>query len=582
MPNWYSAAMGALFARLRRPARGVSGLSVVRGKNGAKSMLRRAAAPVVEAVESRQMLSVSTDAGGWTVITPPSDARVIYVSSSAGNDASNGLSSSTPVRTLAKASSLVRNGSGDEMLLKRGDTWHESLGTWTKSGRSASEPIVIGAYGTGARPTVASGSGRALVTGTNTYRTVNHLAIMGIHFYADARDPDSATYKTTSGDEGIRITSTTDDLLIEDCCVEGYTTDVNLYEYYGPITNVRIRRSQIVDSYSKASNSEGLFAYGVNGLTLDGNVFDHNGWNPAAGAAQTMYNHDAYIKENVTGLVARGNLFSNASSHGLQARSGGTVENNVFLNDPIGMTFGLVNGSPVTPGGVSGSVRNNVFLGGPSIAGSPRGWGIEVGNTARGGGTPISGNVFANSPTGAGFAINLEYGSGVTNPADAVGINDLTIDGNVVYNWTRALNLVSGLVPGGTGAQSVNGLTVTNNLFQRTQNTKLLSAGPSFMPSTEVFTGNCYDSSAGAPYVNSGGIVKPWTTWCVGRETGSSVTRVTFPDPTRSAAKYAGVTGVGSTDSAFVAAARKQSRANWRTDLTASSLSDYVRAGFNG
>ena len=61
-----------------------------------------------------------------------------------------------------------------------------------------------------------------------------------------------------------------------------------------------------------------------------------------------------------------------------------------------------------------------------------------MGNTARGGGTAISGNVFANSPTVAGFAINLEYGSGVTNPTAAVGINDLTIDGNVVYNWTRA------------------------------------------------------------------------------------------------------------------------------------------------
>jgi hypothetical protein len=210
MPKWYSAAVRALFARRGRPARGVCGLFAVRVNPGARSKLRHAAVPVVEAIENRQMLSVSTDAGGWTVITPPSDARVIYVSSSSGDDASNGLSAGAAVRTLAKAASLVRNGSGDEMLLRRGDTWHESLGTWTKSGRSASEPIVIGAYGTGARPTVATGSGRALVTGTNTYRTVNHLAIMGIRFYADARDPDSPTYKTTSGDEGIRITSATD------------------------------------------------------------------------------------------------------------------------------------------------------------------------------------------------------------------------------------------------------------------------------------------------------------------------------------------------------------------------------------
>jgi hypothetical protein len=128
----------------------------------------------------------------------------------------------------------------------------------------------------------------------------------------------------------------------------------------------------------------------------------------------------------------------------------------------------------------------------------------------------------------------------------------------------------------------VNRLTVKNNVFQRTQNANLMAAGPSFLPSTEVFANNRYDSSAGAPAVNSGGVVRPWTTWSVGRETGSSVTRVTFPDPTRSAAKYATVTGVGSTDSAFVAAARKQTRANWRTDLTASALSSYVRAGFAG
>src|SRR4051812_26376523 len=89
-----------------------------------------AAAAVAEAMESRLFLSVAQDAGGWTVVTPPADARVVYVSSSQGKDGNNGLSPNTPVQSLAKATSLLRTGSGDQMLLKRGDTWHENFGLW--------------------------------------------------------------------------------------------------------------------------------------------------------------------------------------------------------------------------------------------------------------------------------------------------------------------------------------------------------------------------------------------------------------------------------------------------------------------
>ena len=45
-----------------------------------------ATAPVVETLENRQLMSVSLDANGWTVVTPTADSRVIYVSSSTGND----------------------------------------------------------------------------------------------------------------------------------------------------------------------------------------------------------------------------------------------------------------------------------------------------------------------------------------------------------------------------------------------------------------------------------------------------------------------------------------------------------------
>ena len=42
-----------------------------------------------------------------------------------------------------QAKSLVRDGSADWILLKRGDVWQETFGVWDLSGRSAGERIVI-------------------------------------------------------------------------------------------------------------------------------------------------------------------------------------------------------------------------------------------------------------------------------------------------------------------------------------------------------------------------------------------------------------------------------------------------------
>src|SRR3712207_6852677 len=43
-------------------------------------------------------------------------------------------------------------------------------------------------------------------------------------------------------------------------------------------------------------------------------------------------------------------------------RSGGTVTNNLFVNNAIHMSFGLTNGSAGRPGGVTGEITGNVFL----------------------------------------------------------------------------------------------------------------------------------------------------------------------------------------------------------------------------
>src|SRR6185437_3774122 len=67
---------------------------------GAARMEMRAAP--MESLELRRLLSVSMSSDGWTTVAPAADTRVIYVSSSTGNDQSNGLSPATAVRSIGR------------------------------------------------------------------------------------------------------------------------------------------------------------------------------------------------------------------------------------------------------------------------------------------------------------------------------------------------------------------------------------------------------------------------------------------------------------------------------------------------
>jgi hypothetical protein len=92
-------------------------------------------------------------------------AATYYVDATNGNDSWSGLAGSFvsgttgPWKTLAKVqgSSFA---AGDQILLKRGERWRESL-NFPSSG-SAGNPIVIGDYGTGALPII---DGSEIVTG---------------------------------------------------------------------------------------------------------------------------------------------------------------------------------------------------------------------------------------------------------------------------------------------------------------------------------------------------------------------------------------------------------------------------------
>ena len=206
----------------------------------------------LESLERRAMLSVSTDSTGWTVVSPAADTKVIYVSSSSGNDGNDGLDPTRPVKTLGKAQGLLRDGSADWMLLKRGDVFG-SLGEWKKSGRSAQEPLYISAYGAGARPQINSGTGAGFYTYANGSRRINNLVLSSVGFFADSYDH----YNGNGATAGIRLTCPGDRILIEDVLVRGYKDNVVIDPVGAGLTNVTLRRSVIVDAHAGSAVGNG-------------------------------------------------------------------------------------------------------------------------------------------------------------------------------------------------------------------------------------------------------------------------------------------------------------------------------------
>jgi hypothetical protein len=140
-----------------------------------------------------------------------------------------------------------------------------------------------------------------------------------------------------------------------------------------PITNLQVRLNVVADAWTMSASAliHGLFVYNVDGLLLEGNIFDHNGWNPTATRATapdqggaTSTKHNIYIARPGSGLVARYNYVARASSHGIHIRNGGYVNNNLFVRNPIAWQYGYGGDGNFTKYGLSspGIVEENVTL----------------------------------------------------------------------------------------------------------------------------------------------------------------------------------------------------------------------------
>ena len=377
--------------------------------------------------------AVTRDANGWTQVTPSADSRIVYVSSSSGNDANNGLSPSSPKATIAAGDALIRNGYPDHLLLKRGDTFsvgENGIGPW-KNGRSASEPIVFSYYGSsGARPVVKI-TGK-FVNYSSGIR--NYQFFKGLEIYKSNSDPASPDFDGEECGTSMRFIGGGANLRIEDCRIRFMEVAIEA-DAGGVFTNVEVRRNIVTDawranSFTTGAKISGLFVSGVTGYLIEENFFDHNGWNetvPNAGA--NKFSHNIYVQfNNAEGGIMRGNIITRGAAHGLQARSGGAVDRNLFALNAVGLNFG--NYIPPTDPDVltwPNLAHDNVILNGRLMSTvnsneprSPAIWGLDVNPFIPG--VDVDGNIVANR---INSGVNRAYS----------GIQDMDFGVNISYQW---------------------------------------------------------------------------------------------------------------------------------------------------
>ncbi len=123
----------------------------------------------------------------WTVGRHVAAAQTTYyVDCSAGNDGNSGTSTGSAWRNINRANNASLS-PGDKLLLKRGCTWSQQLkANWNGT---ASDPIIIGAYGSGDLPTVQNSiDGNVRIGGS--YMTIENLKVYNSPSSYGSYDPN--------------------------------------------------------------------------------------------------------------------------------------------------------------------------------------------------------------------------------------------------------------------------------------------------------------------------------------------------------------------------------------------------------
>ena len=539
---------------------------------------------------------------GWTILNPNNTSKIIYISSSEGNnntgviyDPADGVIGANPMQpignimpfqTIEDAITNVNDGDDTWILLKRGDEFYEKL--VVRSGNSLNRPIVYSSYGSDLVPPIIKTEGDQSAV-DNGNEPTTHFWVIGLSFYSYTRDPSNDSFFEQKGGKGVALKAHPGDIT-ENILFEGNTFRFfqnNVIQGNGTLRNINFRRNLFLDNYSHSvdGHSQGMFVRNVEDFLMEDNVFDHNGWyqqnfgDGGGGGYQgqaTVFNHNTYFV-NTRNVTFRNNSFYRPSSIGTKwtandsqaATQNATVVNNFYYDCELGISMGG-NDTSNTLRFLNSTISENVVCSSGLSRQTDRnlGWGIDI--TDWDGGT-LDNNYIINQTSpllvnGHGFEIR-----GVSR--------NVTIEKNIFYNLQNSTELLidepgftnmiirdneitKPYVPQGRGrlffnsANSLNGFILSNNIYSNAESLDepfSIAGNESNYSNWESFSG----------------------------ETGSSSILPNYPDPTRNLYRYiTEVLGLNSIEE-YYEELRKQSYYNWRKEYSAEYINSWIKEGFS-
>jgi hypothetical protein len=300
--------------------------------------------------------------------TPPPVSGAHYVDSAGGNDGNSGTSPGSAWRTLGRVGAAAL-GAGDHVLLKRGATWGGEALVISRSG-SPSNPLTIGAYGSGPLPLIQRGGcvelrGNAIVlrevqvdncawAGVNIYGAGDRVEASAItHNVAGVFARPGSTGATVTGNDirdnnrmSVLTPGGDDDSGAFGVLLQGTGTEVSFNTISG----------HDAFSYDYGRDGAAVEVYGATGSNVHHNVALNNDAFSELGKNTSADNTYAYnvvrgSTPNGIGIVTRG------SGSGY-----GPVRNTRLFNNSILLTGGNSQGF-VCHGGCGPSIltmRNNI------------------------------------------------------------------------------------------------------------------------------------------------------------------------------------------------------------------------------
>jgi hypothetical protein len=538
------------------------------------------------------------DANGWTdfqTMLASGDyvaANVVFVDPVDGNDSDVGIYQIVDLtfdsdgmfqpavavkayKTVAAAYAQMRNGSPDIMLFKRGAEFSSvSFSTSgvgrVRSGASASARFIMASYGSAdARP-------KLLNSYFDLYAKSN-VIISGLHWDRPNFLPPNAL----ATGKAYNIAGGASNVLFEDCVFE--RTARNTIDGAG--FNVAMRRN----IHTHLAATEGCAYVAENTSVMFEQEVFHEPWrekstssvefrptSPDLNYGRFMYTSPKSDLDD-QGLVIRGNICWRSERGGLNSRSGGLIEDNLFLQTetcPVGGAGGSA-GTVQTA-----RIKNNVAMQGTPNSGNGLAFTIKsmVGGE-------LTGNICTDHRGRIGTGNNRisvetagDYSS--TRPGQYF-FKNFTIADNVFYgsnvsgaprmiDLASAFTEIENIVVERNDAQFVNGSSEINRhrLWAGALDGNRF-AGFTYRDNRYWSTNNSF-----TPGTNYAG----WVT--ASGETGSSFAEVSYPDPDRTIDTY--LTSIGETGGVdeYIALVMQQSRFNWRAELVANAVNNYIRAGF--